>query len=77
MAAVQVFLRFFCGCFHGMWFTVCRIGIKEMIGKFGLCFLLWDNHVLARNLCWEIGNIFGYLRVMRNAIKTPVENWKQ
>ena len=47
-----------------------RMGIKEMIGKFGLCFLLWDNHVLPRNLCWEIGNIFGYLRVGRNINQT-------
>ena len=48
---------------------VYRIGITGRIGKFGLCFLLWDNHVLPRNLCWEIGNIFGYLRVVRNIEK--------
>ena len=53
---------------------VYRIGITGRIGKFGLCFLLWDNHVLPRNLCWEIGNIFGYLRVVGNASTTNLKN---
>lgn len=39
MAAVQVFLRFFCGCFHGKWFTVYRIGIKEMMVNLGCAYL--------------------------------------